>query len=210
MSKRKLVLSTRNENKVKEIRHILKDLEIEVLSKKDVNLGDLDVEEDGDTLEENSLKKAKALAERIDYMVMADDTGLFVNALGGEPGVHSARYAGEDGNDKKNNEKLLNSLKGKDLEERKAKFLDVITLITEDKKIYTVKGECKGTIALQLRGPRSFGYDPLFIPEGYNETFAEMGPDIKDKISHRAKALENLKSTLMEILKGDIDEDSRS
>lgn len=210
MSKRILVLSTGNENKVKEIKHILKDLKIEVLSKKDVNLENLEIIEDGETLEENSLKKAKTLADRTGYMVMADDTGLFVDALGGEPGVHAARYAGEEVNDKKNNEKLLSKLKGKSLEERKARFLDVITLITEDKKIYTVIGECKGTIALDFRGPRSFGYDPLFIPEGYNQTFAELGADIKDKISHRAKALENLRNTLIKILEDDIDEDSRS
>lgn len=210
MNKRVLVLSTGNINKINEIKHILRGLEIKVLSKKDVNLEDFEVIEDGNTLEENSLKKASALAEKIDYMVIADDTGLFVDALNGEPGVYSARYAGEDGNDKKNNEKLLGNLKGKSLEQREAKFLDVITLITEDKKIYTVKGECKGTIALELRGPSSFGYDPLFIPEGYDKTFAELGSDIKDKISHRAKALKNLKNTLIKILEDDIDEDSRS
>ncbi|MBC8586771.1 RdgB/HAM1 family non-canonical purine NTP pyrophosphatase [Paratissierella segnis] len=210
MNKRVLVLSTENINKINEIKHILRGLEIKVLSKKDVNLEDFEVIEDGNTLEENSLKKASALAEKIDYMVIADDTGLFVDALNGEPGVYSARYAGEDGNDKKNNEKLLGNLKGKSLEQREAKFLDVITLITEDKKIYTVKGECKGTIALELRGPSSFGYDPLFIPEGYDKTFAELGSDIKDKISHRAKALKNLKNTLIKILEDDIDEDSRS
>ena len=210
MNKRVLVLSTGNINKINEIKHMLRDLEIKVLSKKDVNLEDFEVIEDGNTLEENSLKKASALAEKIDYMVIADDTGLFVDALNGEPGVYSARYAGEDGNDKKNNEKLLGNLKGKSLEQREAKFLDVITLITEDKKIYTVKGECKGTIALELRGPSSFGYDPLFIPEGYDKTFAELGSDIKDKISHRAKALKNLKNTLIKILEDDIDEDSRS
>ncbi len=210
MNKRVLVLSTGNINKINEIKHMLRDLEIKVLSKEDVNLEDFEVIEDGNTLEENSLKKASALAEKIDYMVIADDTGLFVDALNGEPGVYSARYAGEDGNDKKNNEKLLGNLKGKSLEQREAKFLDVITLITEDKKIYTVKGECKGTIALELRGPSSFGYDPLFIPEGYDKTFAELGSDIKDKISHRAKALKNLKNTLIKILEDDIDEDSRS
>jgi XTP/dITP diphosphohydrolase len=210
MNKRVLVLSTENINKINEIKHMLRDLEIKVLSKEDVNLEDFEVIEDGNTLEENSLKKASALAEKIDYMVIADDTGLFVDALNGEPGVYSARYAGEDGNDKKNNEKLLGNLKGKSLEQREAKFLDVITLITEDKKIYTVKGECKGTIALELRGPSSFGYDPLFIPEGYDKTFAELGSDIKDKISHRAKALKNLKNTLIKILEDDIDEDSRS
>lgn len=134
MSKRILVLSTGNENKVKEIKHILKDLKIEVLSKKDVNLENLEIIEDGETLEENSLKKAKTLADRTGYMVMADDTGLFVDALGGEPGVHAARYAGEEVNDKKNNEKLLSKLKGKSLEERKARFWMLSLLSQKIKK----------------------------------------------------------------------------
>jgi len=107
MNKRVLVLSTENINKINEIKHILRGLEIKVLSKKDVNLEDFEVIEDGNTLEENSLKKASALAEKIDYMVIADDTGLFVDALNGEPGVYSARYAGEDGNDKKNSVRAL-------------------------------------------------------------------------------------------------------
>lgn len=200
MNKRKLILSTGNNNKVIEIRNILKDLDIEVLSKKDINLGDLEVVEDGNTLEENSLKKAKALSEITDYMVLADDSGLFVDILNGEPGVHSSRYAGEEGNDRKNNLKLLKNLEGKSLEERKASFKDVMVLITEDKKIYVVEGECKGTISYDFKGSEAFGYDPIFIPEGYDKTFGELGPDIKDKISHRAKALEKLKETLIDIL----------
>lgn len=200
MSRRKLVLSTGNKNKIEEIKHILKDLNIEVLSKKDINLEDLEVAEDGTTLEDNSIKKAMALADKTDYMVLADDSGLFVDILNGDPGVYSSRYAGEDGNDKENNLKLLKNLEGKTNNERKARFKSVIALITEDKKLYTVEGECKGMIGYELKGKEEFGYDPLFIPEGYEKTFAELGSDIKDKISHRARALDKLRDKLIEIL----------
>lgn len=210
MSKRKLIISTGNKNKVEEIRDILKGLNIEVLSKTDIDLGDLDVIEDGDTLEENSIKKARALAEKVDFMVIADDSGLFVDELNGEPGVYSSRYAGEEGNDSLNNKKLLEKLQGITLDNRKGKFLTVIALITEDKKVFTVEGECKGTIGFELKGEGGFGYDPLFIPDGYTETFAEVGHDIKNKISHRAKALSNLRDTLITILKDDKDENSCS
>ena len=129
---------------------------------------------------------------------MADDSGLFVDKLNGEPGVYSSRYAGEEGNDDKNNKKLLETLK--DAEERKAKFKTVIVLITENKETLVVEGECKGTIGLTVKGTNGFGYDPLFIPEGFIETFGELGEDIKNQISHRAKALEKLKNEIEKII----------
>ncbi|NLK43623.1 MAG: RdgB/HAM1 family non-canonical purine NTP pyrophosphatase [Tissierellia bacterium] len=200
MKYRKLVVSTGNEHKIEEIRDILKGLPIEVLSKKDVGLGNLDIVEDGNSLEENSIKKAKGLADKLDYMVLADDSGLFVDALNGEPGVYSFRYGGEEGNYKKNNDKLLEELKDVPLEERKAKFITVMALITEDKEILVVKGECKGSIGIEPKGSNGFGYDPLFVPDGYTKTFAELGDNIKNKISHRAKALENLREKILELL----------
>ena len=203
MEKRKLVVSTGNQHKVEEIKNILEGLSIEVVSKKDVGLGDLEVIEDGETLEENSLKKAKALAERLDYMVLADDSGLFVDILNGEPGVYSSRYAGEEGNDKKNNNKLLEELQDIPLKERNAKFKTVIILITEDKESTIVYGECKGKVGFESKGKNGFGYDPLFTPDGYDKTFGELGEEIKNKISHRAKALENLKEALKNILEVD-------
>ncbi|MBU5310874.1 XTP/dITP diphosphatase [Tissierella carlieri] len=203
MEKRKLVVSTGNQHKVEEIKNILEGLSIEVVSKKDVGLGDLEVIEDGETLEENSLKKAKALAERLDYMVLADDSGLFVDKLNGEPGVYSSRYAGEEGNDKKNNNKLLEELQDIPLKERNAKFKTVIVLITEDKESAIVYGECKGKVGFEPKGKNGFGYDPLFTPDGYDKTFGELGEEIKNKISHRAKALENLKEALKNILEVD-------
>lgn len=200
MKHKKLVVSTGNEHKLGEIRKILKDLPIEVLSKNDVGLGSLDVVEDGSTLEENSIKKAKALAEKIDYMVLADDSGLFVDALNGEPGVYSSRYSGEEGNSKKNIEKLLNKLKDVPYERRTAKFMAVMALITEDKELIVVKGECGGTIGFEPKGNNGFGYDPIFIPDGCTKTFAELDASIKNKISHRARALENLREKILQLL----------
>lgn len=198
MEKRKLVLSTGNKHKVDEIKDILKDLNIEILSKKEVEIEEFDVAEDGLTLEENSIKKAKELAKRTNFMVIADDTGLFVDALDGEPGIYSSRYAGEDGNDKKNCSKLLANLDG--IKNRKANFKTVIALITEDKKVFTVEGICNGEIELEEKGKAGFGYDPLFKPQGYNETFSELGEAEKNKISHRAKALAELRNVLNELL----------
>jgi XTP/dITP diphosphohydrolase len=198
MSKRKLVVSTGNSHKVYEIRKILADLDIEVLSKNDIGLEKFDVVEDGLTLEENSVKKARELAERTNFMVIADDSGLFVDSLNGEPGVYSSRYAGEDGNDKKNNINLLENLKDK--KDRSAAFKTVIALITEDKTLYTVEGICPGSIGVEPNGENGFGYDPLFIPDGYDKSFAELGDEVKNKISHRARALENLKAILKSIM----------
>lgn len=200
MKNRKLVVSTGNQHKVEEIKEILGEFNIEVVSKNQVGLKDLEVIEDGKTLEENSLKKAKALAEKVDCMVIADDSGLFVDELGGEPGVYSSRYAGEEGNDLKNNRKLLKALEFIPMENRTAKFKTVIVLITEEKNIITVYGECKGKILTEASGENGFGYDPLFVPEGYDKTFAELGNEIKNKISHRANALMNLKEVLKNIV----------
>ena len=194
---RRLILSTDNKNKAKELREILKDLPLEILTKKEAGVDNLQVVEDGDTLEYNSLKKARELAELVDHMVMADDSGLFVDALDGEPGVYSSRYGGEDGNDALNNRTLLRNLKGR---ERTAAFRTVIALITENGKEYTVKGECRGRILEEPRGDNGFGYDPLFVPEGYSETFAQLPADIKNSISHRRRAIDALREKLEEIL----------
>ena len=210
MIKRKLVLSTGNKNKVHEIKEILKDLPIEVVSKDDVDLGHIDVVEDGISLSENSIKKAKVLSEYTNYMVMADDSGLFVDALNGEPGIYSNRYAGQEGNDKANNIKLLNALKDIELKERTAKFITVIALVTEDKEIITMSGEVLGTIGFENIGYNGFGYDPLFVPKGYDKTFAELGEDIKNNISHRAKALEEMKKVITKLLEDDCYEDNSS
>lgn len=204
--KKTIVISTGNQHKVDEIKNILKDLPFEVISKNQIGLKDIKIIEDGSTLEENSIKKAKALSERTDYMVMADDSGLFVDILDGEPGVYSSRYGGEEGNDSKNNERLLKELIDVPCKNRTGRFKTVIALIKENKEVITLEGECKGSIAFENRGEGGFGYDPLFIPEGYNKSFAELGEEEKNKISHRAMALEKLKNLLRKLIEDEKNE----
>lgn len=197
---RKLILSSGNPHKVDELKKILANLEIQVLTKDEVGQGNLDVIEDGDTLEANALKKARALAEKVEGIVLADDTGLFVDALNGEPGVYSARYAGEECSYEANNAKLLGALAGVAPEKRTARFKTVIALIDEKGAEYIIEGVCEGRILEEKKGSAGFGYDPLFLPEGYEQTFAELGEDIKNKISHRARAIYLMRDKLAEIL----------
>ncbi len=197
---RKLILSSGNPHKVDELKKILANLEIQVLTKDEVGQGNLDVIEDGDTLEANALKKARALAEKVEGIVLADDTGLFVDALNGEPGVYSARYAGEECSYEANNAKLLGALAGVTPEKRTARFKTVIALIDEKGAEYIIEGVCEGRILDEKKGSAGFGYDPLFLPEGYEQTFAELGEDIKNKISHRARAIYLMRDKLAEIL----------
>lgn len=203
MVNRKIVLSTDNKHKIKEMKAILKNLNIEVLSKSDIGLEGFEVLEDGETLEANSIKKAKAIKEKTDFMVMADDSGLFVKSLDGQPGIYSARYAGVPGDDKKNNEKLLKAMENIPMEDRDASFFTVIALVTENGEVITVEGECKGHIGLSPKGDNDFGYDPLFVPAGYKNTFAELDGEVKNNISHRALALEEIKKTLKNLLEGE-------
>lgn len=195
---KKLVVATNNKNKLKEINAILNSLNIEALTKADVGQADFDVEETGTTLEANALLKAKSLKALIgdEYVVIADDTGLFVDFINGEPGVHTARYAGVEHNDKANNEKLIKVLSDVPTEDRTAEFRTVIALVQDGHEDQVITGILKGKIAESERGDNGFGYDPVFIPESHDETFAELGTDYKNSISHRHNALEKLYNEL--------------
>lgn len=196
---KKIVLATNNSHKTQELKNISKELNIEFLTKSEIGQGDFDVEETEETLEGNALLKAKGLKKLIgDYIVISDDTGLFVDYLNGEPGVNSSRYSGEDHNDEKNKEKLLENLKDVSLENRNAHFKTVIAMVEDGKDDIIVEGVLKGKIAEEERGTEGFGYDPLFIPEGYDKTFSQMGIDEKNKISHRYRALNALIEKLKE------------
>lgn len=185
---KKLVFATNNVHKLDEIRAILGD-KIEVLSLKDINC-DADIPETADTLEGNAALKAEYIYKNYGLDCFADDTGLEVEALGGAPGVYSARYAGGDGHDSEANmRKLLKELDGE--QNRKAQFRTAICLIEQGEE-HLFEGIVKGSIIEQKRGVSGFGYDPVFMPEGYEETFAEMGNAEKNKISHRARAVEKL------------------
>lgn len=185
---RKLVFATNNAHKLEEIRAILGD-KVEVLSLKDIQC-DVDIPETADTLEGNAVLKAEYIYRHYGLDCFADDTGLEVEALNGAPGVYSARYAGGEGHDSEANmRKLLAEMEGKT--NRKAQFRTAICLI-EGGAEHLFEGVVKGEIIEDKRGASGFGYDPVFMPEGYTETFAEMGSEEKNRISHRARAVQAL------------------
>lgn len=189
----KIVFATNNNNKLKEIREILGS-DFEILSLSDIGCHE-EIPETGSTIEANAHQKAAYVAEKYDHDCFADDTGLEVEALGGEPGVHSARYAeGTDHDSEANMAKLL--LKLGNNNNRRARFRTCISLIQKggDGKYHEVQfeGEVRGTIATEKHGSEGFGYDPLFVPDGYDKSFAELGEDVKNKISHRARAVKKL------------------
>ena len=186
-----LVFATNNQHKLEEIRSILGS-RFEILSLNDIGCH-VDIPETANTLEGNAIQKARYIVDHYGYDCFADDTGLEVPALGGEPGVHSARYAeGTDHNSEANMQKLLHRLEGVD--DRRAQFRTVICLARKgDSSNYTLfEGVVKGTISKEKHGTEGFGYDPIFVPEGYNESFAQLGMDVKNHISHRARAVEKL------------------
>ena len=183
----KMVVATNNAHKLKEIAAILGQ-EIELLSLKAIQCF-ADIPETADTLEGNARQKAMYIYENYGMDCFADDTGLEVEALGGAPGVFSARYAGEGHDSEANMQKLLKELAGK--ENRKAQFRTVICLIRNGKE-HLFEGIVKGEIIQEKRGGEGFGYDPIFVPEGYDLTFSELGDDVKNTISHRARAVEKL------------------
>lgn len=194
----KIFLATGNKHKIDEIKAIFKNVkDIEILSIKD-GIEIPEVVEDGNTFEANSAKKALEIAKFTGMITIADDSGLCVDALNGEPGVYSARYSGEGATDASNNAKLIKNLQG--IENRKAHFVSVITLGKSDGRAYSFRGEVEGEIIDIPRGDTGFGYDPHFYVAEYGKTLAEM-PEMKNVISHRANALKKLEVELEEILK---------
>ncbi|WP_432408022.1 XTP/dITP diphosphatase [Wukongibacter sp. M2B1] len=196
----RMILASQNKHKLEEIRDILEDLNIDLISMDEAGLGDLKIVEDGETFEENSMKKAVTVMERTNTIAIADDSGLSVDYLKGSPGVYSARFAGEDATDDDNNKKLLKMLDGVPTKERSGKFVSVISVAFPDGRKVSVRGECNGVIGLEEKGTNGFGYDPLFIVPEYEKTFAEIGSEMKNRISHRAKALEKFRKELKRIL----------
>ena len=182
-----LLLATRNRKKCEELQSLLADRDCKLLTV-DAFDGDLpDVVEDGATFEANARKKAVTMAAASGLLTLADDSGLEVKALQGAPGVYSARYAGAPCSDARNNEKLLRALEG--VADRAARFRCVIALATPEGGCATVEGICKGRIGLVMQGTHGFGYDPLFVPDGFTRSFAELSASEKQRISHRGIAL---------------------
>ena len=198
---RRLIIASNNKKKIKELKSIVEQLGWDVKSLADENI-DIEVEEDGLTFEENAEKKAREIYEFLlnrgenNFAVLADDSGLEVDYLNGAPGVYSARYAGEHGNDSKNNEKLLHELRNAKGEERKGRFVCAIALVNIDGKTNVVRGVAEGIILEELSGEGGFGYDPLFYYEPAKKTFAELNANEKNKISHRANAIKKIEEYL--------------
>ncbi len=193
-----IIAASSNPHKIKEIQAIMTKYGMKVISRDDAGVPPFEIKEDGETFEENSYKKASAIMQATGKTTIADDSGLMVEYLGGAPGVYSARFAGEECNDQKNNEKLLTLLKNQVGDDRKAKFVSVITLIFPDGETLVARGECEGRIIGAPTGENGFGYDPLFVPAGYDRTFAQLTEEEKNAISHRAKALAKLEELMAE------------
>jgi XTP/dITP diphosphohydrolase len=192
-----IIIATKNPGKIREIKHVLSPLKFVILSLLDFR-GIPEIREDGRTFKENAVKKASTIAKKLKIITLADDSGLEVMALGGKPGIRSARYAGPNPTSKKLCTKLLKALGNKN--DRRARFVCNIAIADEKGNIKVVEGVCKGRITHKTLGAKGFGYDPIFIPDGYRKTFAQMPMKLKNSISHRGKALQIAKKSIQKIL----------
>lgn len=196
---RNLLIATRNQKKKLELREILSDLDVDLITLDDIPAMP-EVSEDGETFAENAIKKALLAAAASGLTTLADDSGLVVDVLHGQPGIYSARFAGPGCDDKANNLKLLEMMAAVSPEGRTARFICVIAVAAPGGQVETVEGICEGTIIDTPRGLHGFGYDPLFVPEGYDQTFAELGEAEKNIISHRGRALQQAKPLVRRLL----------
>jgi len=192
---KKLIFATGNEGKMKEIRMILGDLDYEIYSMKEAGI-DVDIVEDGKTFEENAIIKATEISKIANCVVLADDSGLEVDAMDKMPGIYSARYLGEDTPYSVKNQTIIDNLTGLPDEKRTARFVCAIAAAFPDGRVVTKRGTIEGIIGYEERGENGFGYDPIFFVPEYGKTTAELSPEEKNKISHRGKALEMIKEEL--------------
>jgi XTP/dITP diphosphohydrolase len=191
----KIIFATGNEGKMKEVRSILADLGLEVLSLKEAGI-DIDIEENGTTFEENAMIKANAIHNITNCIVLADDSGLEVDYLDKAPGIYSARYMGEDTSYDIKNNKILELLKDVPNEKRTARFVCAIAAVLPNGKVFTTRGTIEGIIGYEIEGENGFGYDPIFYLPEYKCTTAQLSMDLKNKLSHRGKALQAMKEIL--------------
>ena len=194
-----ILVATRNKKKLKEIREILKGLDVKITSLADYRRLP-SIKENGRTFKENAVKKAVTIARHTKKLCLGEDSGLCVNALGGKPGIYSSRYSGKDKNDLENNLKLIKALKGLLLDKRRAHYTCAVALADRCGLIGVVEGMCHGIIGFEQKGKYGFGYDPLFIIPKYAKTFAELKPGIKHKMSHRFRALEKARRLLQKYI----------
>ena len=194
----RIIAATQNKHKIREIEAITKKFGMDIVSRDEAGIDKVEVVEDGTTFEENSYKKAYEIMKLCGEVTIADDSGIVVDCIGGQPGVYSARFAGVDGDDEANNRKLMDMIKDFPFEERTARFVSVITMVFPDGDTIIARGEVEGHVIPEERGEHGFGYDPMFIPLGYDITFGQFDPEEKNKISHRANALVSLQRQLEE------------
>jgi len=193
--KTEIILGTRNHGKIAEFRSLLKGMSIRVLSFYDYpNVPT--VVEDGKTFQENSEKKARVIAKAAGKIAVSDDSGLVVDYLNGEPGVRSARFVGEKASDRENTRRVLRLMDDVAWDQRSARFVCVICAADPRGKTISAEGSCTGKISFEMRGSHGFGYDPIFVPDGYQMTMAELEPEIKNQISHRADAMKRFRKVL--------------
>ncbi len=196
---KKVIIATKNEGKAREFKEMFLKYELEGYSLLDLNEPVEDIEETGMTFEENALIKAEAIARQFSLPVVADDSGLEVDALNGAPGIYSARYAGIEKDDQKNIDKLLSELKGVEKEKRTARFVCAIAIARPDSDSLVERGTCEGSIAEKQEGSQGFGYDPVFIPKGESRTMAEHTSEEKNAISHRKNAILKIEKWLSDL-----------
>lgn len=193
-----IIVATKNKGKIKEIKEALKGIDAKILSIDEIGL-EIEIEEDGRAYSENAVKKALDVARRTGKTALSDDSGLEIDALNGKPGITSSRFAGINADDRERNLKILEMMKDAPHGKRWARFRCVIAVAEPNGKSYTCEGVCEGEIAESIRGDKGFGYDPIFIVHEYGKTFGELGPEVKDKISHRAKALKKAKELIKRV-----------
>lgn len=210
MAEQIIVAATRNQHKIREIGQITSQFGMKIISRDEAGIPPVEILEDGTTFEENSYKKAYEIMKLCGKITIADDSGIEADALGGAPGIYSARFAamsddlsedmapGEDSDDKENNRKLMRLLAPFPYEERTGRFVSVITMVFPDGEVICARGTVEGHILLEERGKGGFGYDPMFVPDGYDQTFGELPAELKNQISHRANALMQLKEKLIQ------------
>lgn len=194
-----LIVATRNLKKLKEIKRLFKGLPLEIKSLKDFFFAPKIIE-DGTTFKENAEKKALEISKHLKGLILGEDSGIEVKALNGQPGIYSSRFSGRGANDKKNNKKLLKLLNGIPESKRLAQYRCAVAIGCNGRLLCLKEGDCIGHIALRCRGRNGFGYDPLFIPLGYKKTFAQLSPRIKDRLSHRFKALKKIRPIILKFL----------
>ncbi|MGL4345156.1 MAG: XTP/dITP diphosphatase [Cellulosilyticaceae bacterium] len=196
---KQIIFATQNQGKVKEIKKILQDLPVEVLTMTEAGL-DMEIEENGATFEENAVIKAEALAQFTQALVLADDSGLEIDCLDKAPGVYSARYLGKNTPYSEKNQIILDKIKDVPMEERTGRFVCVIAAAIKGHETVTTRGTIEGYIGYEARGNNGFGYDPIFYIEGTNQSTAEISSEVKNQISHRGKALQAMKAYIKDIL----------